>query len=202
VPYDFKLSETQRLFQHEAARAVAELIPFDLARIAIDHGLDHVVEPWQRLADLGYAGVCAAEQDGGSDLGVTELVLLAEQAGTRAAPLPLVWHNVALRAISRGSGSLRPGLAAELASGRQIVTVAHMETADATDAQAVAARLTQRGDRFHLNAEKRFVPFASIAAFLLVTARLDDGYALVLVPAVSAGVRTYRSHGRDGRANV
>ncbi len=203
MPYDFRLSEEQLLFQREATRVISEMVSFDMARTAEDHGLAHVMDRWRRLGDLGYAGICAAEQHCGGELGLVELTLLAEQAGARAAPLPLVWHNAAVRSISRAADRpVRPELAAELASGRQIVTVAHLEAGDTADPRSIEAELAEQGGQFRLIARKTFVPFATIAQYFLATARFGDGYALALVPSESATVSPYRSTGRDGRAMV
>jgi len=203
MAYDFSLSEPQELFLREAGRVIDETLEFDLARIAEDHGLDHTAPAWRVLAALGYAALCVSERRGGAGLGVVDLALFGERLGRRAAPLPLLWHNAALRHIEREAGDRLPtGLLADLVAGRSILTLAHLEANDQPEPEALRGVIERTDGGLRVMATKYSVPFAGVATHFLVSGRLEGSYATVLVPAAEATLTSYRSAGRDGRAIV
>jgi alkylation response protein AidB-like acyl-CoA dehydrogenase len=201
MPFDFSLSDAQELLAREAVRVVDELVPFELARQATDHRLERSRSVWQQLARLGWAGLCLA--GAGAGLGATELMLVAEALGRRAAPLPFIWHNAAGRYLSRSPVAGRHrGIVHALAEGTAIATIAHWEAGDRSDNPLPAAQARLDGGRVYVRGSKRFVPFATLTDYFLTSVAVEGAYGLVLLPRETVTVHPYPSTGRDGRATV
>jgi alkylation response protein AidB-like acyl-CoA dehydrogenase len=125
---------------------------------------------WRALADAGLLGVCLPEDAGGVGLGAVDLAVILREIGAHAAPVPAYAALPAAMTVARhGGGDRRKGLAA-LAEGDLIITAAPREPGAGP---ATTAR--RDGDGYVIDGVKTFVPYAEQAAYVLVTARLDDG---------------------------
>jgi alkylation response protein AidB-like acyl-CoA dehydrogenase len=94
--------------------------PPSVARAAEPHGFDRSL--WQRLLETGAPGMGAPESAGGGGAGLSDLVVVAEQLGRSIAPVPLIEHVVASRALPKPED--------DVVAGEAIATVA-LHPADA-----------------------------------------------------------------------
>jgi alkylation response protein AidB-like acyl-CoA dehydrogenase len=108
------IGETARTFFEE--NATSERTRRAMAGEGIDRAL------WQSFCtELGLAGIALPDSYGGAGLGMVEFALVAEAAGARVAPLPLLGLATAARAIAAGgSEAQKAEWLPKLASGEVI----------------------------------------------------------------------------------
>jgi len=111
----------QSFFQNECSPAVVRAA-------AEDTGFDPHL--WEALAAMGAPGMALAESVGGAEATLSDLAVVAEVAGAHLAPVPLIEHTVAARAIHRAGG--HDDLVGELAAGTKLATLALRPPIDQT----------------------------------------------------------------------
>ncbi|RMF24488.1 MAG: acyl-CoA dehydrogenase family protein, partial [Deltaproteobacteria bacterium] len=84
----FHFDEEQRLFQQSAREFFEGECSAESIRELWESETGHSPELWSKLAELGLLGVLVPEDRGGLGLDETGLVLLLEEAGRAALPLP------------------------------------------------------------------------------------------------------------------
>ena len=151
---------------------------------------------WQQLAENGWLGINFAEDDGGSGLGLVDLVVLMEEIGRAVMPGPyLATVLLGGAAIAEaGSPAQRREYLAKIADGSLKATLALTEANARWDAAGIT--LAAREDRggFTLSGSKMFVPDAHLADVIAVATRtrdgstMEDGVSLFLVPKGAVGV--------------
>jgi alkylation response protein AidB-like acyl-CoA dehydrogenase len=157
-------------------------------------------EFWQKLAGQGWLGILYPEEDGGSGLGLVDLVVLMEEIGRAVMPGPypatVLLGGAAIAAA--GSAAQRREWLPRIVAGEAKTTLAVTEPNARWDAAGItlAARETRGG--FALSGTKLFVPDAHLADVLVVAARsrdgstMEDGVSLFLVPRDAAGLAIRR----------
>ena len=84
----------------------------------------HDDDLWRTIRELGWTGTAVAEDHGGSGLGLVELVLLMEEIGRVAAPVPLLGSvRAALLIDAAGSDAQRERWLPALATGTAVGAV-------------------------------------------------------------------------------
>ena len=81
---------------------------------------------WSSLAAMGAPGMALPESLGGAGAALTDLAVVADVAGAHLAPVPLIEHAVAARALARAGGhddlvARRDAASGPLRSGRPVV---------------------------------------------------------------------------------
>jgi alkylation response protein AidB-like acyl-CoA dehydrogenase len=145
---------------------------------------------WSEFAELGWLGLPFAEDDGGSNAGPVEIALLMEAFGKHLVLAPY------LPTIVLGGGIVaklanahqRQALLGPVIEGRSRLALALTDRAEET-------RATRTGDGFALSGAKKIVLGAPMADILLVTAKVEAGVGVFIVPVRENGValRGYRS---------
>ena len=153
-------------------------------------------EFWQQLAEQGWLGIAYAEKDGGSGLGLVDLVVLMEEVGRAVMPGPfpatVLLGGAAL--AEAGSPAQRGEWLPRIASGEAKATLAWTEPNARWDAAGITLAATETRSAFTLSGTKMFVPDAHLADVLVVAARtregstMEDGVSLFLVPKEAVGV--------------
>src|SRR5271168_2430316 len=153
-------------------------------------------EFWQKLAGQGWLGIVYPEADGGSGLGLVDVVVLMEEMGRRVMPGPF-FSTVLLggAAIAEaGSPAQRRLWLPRIAAGEIKAALAWTEPALRWDAAGVALPARETGGGFILSGSKLFVGDAHLADILVVAARtrdgstMEDGVSLILVPKETPGL--------------
>src|SRR5579883_840888 len=101
---DFMFSEEQDLLRDTTRRFLREHQPRAQVRRAMAAGSPFEPELWRRGAELGWAAMLVAEEDGGGSVTAQPLVdaiALAEELGRELNPGPFVPCNVVADAIAR-----------------------------------------------------------------------------------------------------
>lgn len=172
---DFSLDDLQRDIAALAARILrAHCTPERLKVLEAEaHRLDTAL--WAQLADAGLTAVGLPEELGGTGLGFLETCLVLEEAGKAVAPVPLAGHACGLMALAAGGARER---AAAIAAGGGWLAASSRRDAGNT--------LRFRDGR--LQGTIGLVEYAEGSAALLLPARVDDGWRLVLVDPDAGGV--------------
>ncbi len=163
---------------------------------------DDAVTPefWGQLAAQGWLGITYPEADGGSGLGLVDLVVLMEEVGRAVMPGPypatVLLGGAAIATC--GSAAQRQEWLPRIAAGEAKATLAVTEPNARWDAAGITTAAREAGGGFLLSGSKMFVPDAHLADVLVVAARtrdgstMEDGVSLFLVPKDTQGVAVKR----------
>jgi alkylation response protein AidB-like acyl-CoA dehydrogenase len=153
-------------------------------------------EFWGKLAENGWLGITYPEDDGGSGLGLVDLVVLMEEVGRAVMPGPfpatVLLGGAAI--AEAGSPAQRHVFLPGIAAGEVKATLAATEPNARWDAAGITLAGREARGGFTLSGTKLFVPDAHLADVLVVAARtrdgstMEDGVSLFLVPKGTPGV--------------
>lgn len=184
----------QMLFTSTAQAFLEKEVPLSRVRELHAEGSSFDTEWWGRAAELGWASLLVPEELGGgspSGDGVTDLALLAEQAGRTVAPGPLHPVSVVLAGLVEAPGG-HEELIEALVSGETVASWAVYEPGRPFDAlQAatdVATTATRTGSGYRIDGVKDRVEAGDRSDVLLVVADCDGQTRQFVVPTDAAGV--------------
>ena len=198
---DFRLTDEQQMLREGAERFLLESYGFDDRKRSLTAPAGCADGVWQSFADLGWLALAVPESCGGLGAGLFEATVLAEAMGRTAVVEPFATSAVlAVRLLEQcGEAARRETLLAQLASGTLRVALACWEPGRHYELAAPTTRATRTGDRFALAGEKILAYDAPAAGKLIVSAALDDEFALFLVDTTAPGL-TQRAYPLiDGR---
>jgi alkylation response protein AidB-like acyl-CoA dehydrogenase len=155
---------------------------------------------WQRMAGLGWLGLCLPEALGGSGCTLADAVPLLEQCGRALAPEPLVAGALLPGwALLEGEAqALRERWLPALARGEAQLALAWQDEGHDAGAGPAALRAGQRGGGLVLDGVKRFVAAAAGADAFVVSALGAEGPLLLLVEAGARGLTVATQPRVDG----
>lgn len=201
------LTEEQTMLRDSARGWVREKAPVSAFRGLRDNGNTDGFDraAWREMCELGWAGVLAPEEFGGSGMGYRTLGLVLEETGRTLTASPLLSSANAISALLLGGAAeQKRRWLPKLADGSVIGALAVDEGAHHGPEQvALAAAAT--GSGFTLNGAKRFVPEGSVADLVVVAARANgtagdkNGVSLLVVDRDAKGVSRNRLHAVDSR---
>lgn len=209
---NFDFSPEQHALRDSARRFFAERVGFDDLRRRHAGGDAQLFDAalWESMAGLGWLGAAVPEAHGGAGLGVTELCVVAEEAGRCLAPVPFVLSTgVVAEAIRcHGSDGQQRRYLPLLASGALVATFAVAEGPGKTGAEGVEAQYAPATGQ--LNGVKLPVPAAQEAGLVLVACKVEGATVPVLAELVQTGVQKtplqpfdpFRTQGRIEFADV
>ena len=128
---EFAFTEEQAMIGETVRAFFAENATSERTRKAMAaDGIDPAL--WQAFcAELGLAGIGIAEDLGGAGLGMIELAIVAEAAGSQVAALPLLGQAMAAQALAAGgSANQQAEWLARLVSGETIAACAGTSALD------------------------------------------------------------------------
>ncbi len=143
---------------------------------------------WAELANANLLGIAVPTERGGSGLGIVETCLILEQQGRRVAPVPLLHTATAIAAlVDHGNPDQQGRWLPAVASGEAVLTTALTEDGsnDALRPRTIAA--PDRGG-WRLDGTKICVPFAHVAARVMVPASAAGGVIVFMVDPTADGV--------------
>ena len=153
-------------------------------------------EFWAHLAEQGWLGINFADEDGGSGLGLVDLVVLMEEMGRAVMPGPYLATALLGGAAIRAAGlpMQRQEYLSQIAEGTLKATLAATEANARWDASGIMMNAHPMRGGFELSGSKLFVPDAHLAEIIVVAARtrdgstMEDGISLFLVPKGTPGL--------------
>lgn len=171
----FTFTEEQQLLADTVQRFVREHYDFDARRAILHSQAGWSREKWLELAGLGLTALNVPEEHGGLNAGPLETLLVMNALGAGLVLEPY-WSTAVIAPALLDS--LRADASAELltniASGEQIVVVAHLEHAGRGSVDWIETRASRRGTGYVLNGRKSVVAHGGIADVLLISARTND----------------------------
>jgi alkylation response protein AidB-like acyl-CoA dehydrogenase len=193
---DIGFSEEQELLRDTARKFLDSECPTSFVRRMMASEDAVTGEFWRKLAEQGWLGITYAEADGGSGLGLVDLVVLMEEVGRAVMPGPypatVLLGGAAI--AEAGSATQRQEWLPRVAAGEAKATLAATEPNARWDAGGITASARETRGGFALAGTKLFVPDAHQADVLVVAARsrdgstMEDGISLFLVPKDTTGV--------------
>ena len=164
---------------------LADRLPESTVRELIDTETGVDARSWTQLAgELGLAGLLVPEQHGGQGLSTVELGIALQESGRALLGAPFLGSAVLATwaLVVSGDDAAATGLLPGLADGS---TVAALGIDD--DPQS-PVRAVPDGDGWRLTGAKRHVVDVAAADTFLVTAEVDGGVGLFVLPAAGDGV--------------
>jgi alkylation response protein AidB-like acyl-CoA dehydrogenase len=179
---DFQLSEDQQFFVETTRKFLAAECNVNAVRDLESDPLGFDPTVWKRGAELGWTSLLVPEADGGgsfSSHGLLDLVLVAEEMGSLAAPGPLSPVNLVADAVGRlGTDDQRAEVLPGLLDGSKVAAWCGPNPVDARN----------EGDGFVLTGTASPVEAGAQSQHLLVTVAHPDGLAQVIVPTDAEGL--------------
>src|SRR6476660_2246658 len=150
---DIGFSEEQELLRETARKFLDSECPTQFVRRMMDTEDAVTDEFWRQLAENGWLGITYPEDEGGSGLGLVDLVVLMEEIGRAVMPGPypatVLLGGAAI--AEAGSATQRRGWLPRIASGDAKATLAWTEPNARWDAAAITAGARESGGVFTLS---------------------------------------------------
>lgn len=198
---DFTFSEEQRAIADLATSVFSDYCADDQMQKYDNSGVAYNADLWRQLQETGLVSLIVAEEDGGTGLGMVELMLTLEQQGRFVAPVPLWSNQLAAVAISRfGTAGAKSAWLADLVSGAKLASV-NLEGLISSRGLLLKAEQTSAGWR--LQGRAVAVALAEQSAVALLPAQTTNGVRLFAVdlslPGIGkvAGVLTHNEPAAD-----
>src|SRR6516165_602898 len=193
---DIGFTEEQELLRDTARRFLESECNTQFVRRRMAEPAAVTDEFWQKLAEQGWLGIIYPEEEGGSGLGLVDLVVLMEEMGRAVMPGPFL-STVLLGGAAigeAGTQAQRRQWLTQIAAGKAKAALAWTEPNLRWDAAGIALQAHEVGGSFILSGSKLFVGDAHLADILVVAARtrdgstMEDGVSLFLVPKDTPGL--------------
>jgi alkylation response protein AidB-like acyl-CoA dehydrogenase len=178
---DFSYSEEQTALRDLARRLFAERFTDEFRKTFARGGLNYDATLWGALAEAGVLGTAIGADQGGSGLGLTELLLVLEEQGRTLAAVP-TFATLVLGALplERFGNTTQRALLSQVARGELQLSAALEEPGNAQLLNpATLAQPVSGGWR--ISGLKSCVPYALDVQCLLVSASAPDAVARVFL---------------------
>ena len=194
---DIGFTEEQELLRDTARRFLESECDTQFVRQRMAERAAVTDEFWGKLAKQGWLGIVYPEEEGGSGLGLVDLVVLMEEMGRAVMPGPfLSTVLLAGAAIAEtGAPAQRRQWLPQIVAGGAKAALAWTEPNLRWDATGITLRAREAvGGGFSLSGTKMFVGDAHLADIFVVAARtreastMEDGVSLFLVPKDTPGL--------------
>ncbi|MCA9506410.1 MAG: acyl-CoA dehydrogenase family protein [Myxococcota bacterium] len=154
---------------------------------------------WRRMAgEIGLAGLVVPEVHGGAGMGPVEALVVFEELGRSLACVPALSSYFAVNVVLEvGSEADQAKLLPDLASGRALLTVAHVDAGGRWDLGVVSNEARREGEGSLLDGDWRYVLDGHVADRILAVARTSDGLGVFQVEADAPGVSRKALPGLD-----
>lgn len=182
------------LLVESARRFLADRCPRSEVRRLVNESADHDTSLWNQIAELGWVGLCSAEQHGGSALGLLHLALLVEETGRALLPSPLIGSLLALAALEHaGSDAQKREHVPGIVAGDRLATLAFAEPGGSWEPDQIQTRAEASNGGFMLSGVKTHVLSAASADLVVVPCLDPDGsIALYAVDLPAEGLSIQR----------
>jgi isovaleryl-CoA dehydrogenase len=191
------LSDEQRAFV-EAIRDFArrECGTREQRDALTDNGREpHNQQLYERIADLGWPGVCIPPQYGGSGGGAVDMCLMLDETARGQIPMAFVGVTmITAGALQRfGSDELKGEILGGIVRGR-VECIAMSEPEAGSDVGNLSCRAERSNGGYVINGQKTWITGAHAADHVLLVCRTDrtgnkhEGMSMISVPAGADGM--------------
>ena len=195
---DFNFSDDQQQLRDAVAKWVEKGYDFERRRkIEAEGGFDRAA--WNKLAELGLAGLYIPEDEGGLGMGPVEGMVVMEELGRGIVLEPLAQSLIAGAVLAgHADAATKQAWLPRIASGEALVVLAYQEKKARWRLDVCAATAKKAGDGYTVHGTKGLVPAGDQADAYLVPAQLDGRIALFLVERSADGVAARGYVTQDG----
>jgi len=194
---DFELSREQREVREEAARFADEVVAPGAAER--DQNDVYPQEIFEKLAAMGFMGLCVPEEYGGAGKDFLSYVLAIEQLSRADAGVgvTLAVHTSAgtLPILQYGTEEQKRRWVPPLARGERIGCFALTEPGAGSDAAAIEAKAERVDGGYRISGHKQWITNGRVAGTMILFARAPEGVTAFIVPMDAEGI----SLGRHAR---
>ncbi|MDQ3646161.1 MAG: acyl-CoA/acyl-ACP dehydrogenase [Actinomycetota bacterium] len=183
---DFAFSEEQEMLRSQARTFLSDRFGPDRVVALAESSDAPTLEAtgWRDLAELGWIGLSASEDEGGGGMSFLDEAILFEELGRALYPGPYFSSvALALPALAAGKNNV-----AGLGTGERAATLAWAEPSGPyllDDALSVSTKAEPTDGSWTLSGEKHLVPDLGAATDIVVVAAAGDGIGLWLVDRAS-----------------
>lgn len=191
------------LLEAPLERYLREHYSFEDRRVLLQHDQPLPNKYWTFLAESGFLALPFAEQRGGLDGSLVDVMSVMRHLG-RALVIEPYFDCIIVAGRLLAQAAVTPQTATLLETvlgGQRLVGLAHLERGDRGRGESRHTRVTTEAGRLRLDGAKILVPVVASLEVMLVTARDESGNrCVVLVPPATPGVSIRRYRTTDGRA--
>ncbi len=196
---------------HMAVRMVRDWAEKEVAPVIKEYDREHKVNRHavERMAELGFLGICIPVRYGGQGMDYVALGLVCEELERVDTSLRVVMsvhvglNNMGL--LQWATEDQRERFLVPQARGQRIATYALTEPGAGSDAVAITTTARRRGDVYVLNGEKMWISLADVADNFIIFAKTDPraepahrGITAFIVQREMEGVTSGDIHGKLG----
>jgi len=174
---DIGFTEEQELLRETARRFLESECATQFVRQRMAEPAAVTDAFWQKLAEQGWLGIIYPEEEGGSGLGLVDLVVLMEEMGRAVMPGPFL-STVLLGGAAigeAGSADQRRQWLPQIAAGGAKAALAWTEPNLRWDAAGIGLTARETSGGVTISGSKLFVGDAHLADILAIAARTRDG---------------------------
>jgi isovaleryl-CoA dehydrogenase len=155
----------------------------------------HNQQLYERIAELGWPGVCISEQYGGSGGGAVDMCLMLEETARGQIPMAFVGVTmITAGALQRfGSDELKGEILGGIVRGR-VECIAMSEPEAGSDVGNLSCRAERSNGGYAINGQKTWITGAHAADHVLLVCRTNrtpnkhEGMSMISVPADTDGM--------------
>ena len=197
------MTEEQQMLRDAAERYLRDNYDFNTRRALVNAGHYMSQEHWQTMAEMGWMAMPFSEELGGLGFGMQECAIVAEQFGRHLVIEPVMDSVVVAGSLLTYEGATTPtAIVEQMATGEAVVIVANAEPNAAPSFVNTHSRLQAVEGGYRLVGEKVFAAGGGSATHFVVTARLGDQFAYVLVDRNAQGLVVNHYPTYDGRSGA
>jgi alkylation response protein AidB-like acyl-CoA dehydrogenase len=178
---EFALDDDQVALQQAVRAVLVEHAPSAYVRAMIDDPSGITADVWQRMVELGWAGLLVPAEHGGAGAGLLEMMVVLEEMGR--LPLPGPFLSSAVLATIAGRRLGLDDRLASLASGTTRGTVAVDEDGHGDVVDRIRTRGSRKSGQWRLTGTKTILLDGQGADWVLVPARTQQGLGTFVVEA-------------------
>jgi isovaleryl-CoA dehydrogenase len=175
--------------------AQRECTPDKVAKLTNDHEEPHSMEIAQKVAELGWLGLCIDERYGGSGGSFFDATLFLEEAAR--GMIPLVGYGVTLIVAGQlnkfGTEDQKKEHLGHVAAGGSLA-IAMSEPGSGSDVASLTCKARRDNGEWVLNGSKMWISYARQASHTLIVCRTvegserHDGLSMIFVPRDAEGL--------------
>ncbi len=192
---DVLLNDEEQLVASSAREFLEGECSTTLVRQMEEDLIGHPPELWAKCTEMGWTGMCLAEEYGGQALPLTYLGLVMQEVGRAMAPIPL--HSTAVTSLAiqkAGTQAQCQSVLPGVCEGKTILTWAFSEQDPRFLPETVHTTAVAEGDHFVITGKKLFVDNFAASNQILVACRTaptsanNAGLSLFLIDSNAAGI--------------
>jgi alkylation response protein AidB-like acyl-CoA dehydrogenase len=201
MPFDFSLSEEQRMLQDTLHNfLVKECSPEAVRRL--EDGAVFPYEIWRKLADLGLMGLPFPEEYGGTGGSVVDLTIVCEELSWAMSSVAHLYTMSVLfggeSILFFGTEEQKRGFLPKIISGEMQVAGSFTEPNAGSDVSGISTVAVENDKGYEINGTKVFSTGAHVADYIYLAARTNRegpphrGISTFLIDAKTPGISTRR----------